>query len=284
MKKILSFIAFALAIGVQAQTKDSIDAAQFAVIYDYSVNTLDDEGEAVCDSIQLVVQVGQTVTKSQPLMQYIKEKGKDIEGDGWKTSMAMEHKEALVHMPTVWINYPEGEILSRDIIFPHTFEGHEPIPQMEWNLTDDTLTISGYLCHRAEMTFRGVRWEAWYTEEIPSSTGPWRLRGLPGIIVKAEGDAHRFVLAELRREATPITYTPSVDVERMEYSKLLKYRNQIFGSKQYAKNPYHHIGGNGTASINQYINNITVIGNKYIYANGLPFLQKAHVHQPLELK
>lgn len=284
MKKILSFIAFALTIGVQAQTKDSIDAAQFAVIYDYTINTLDDEGEAVCDSIQVVVQVGKSVTKSMPMSQYLKETTKDMGEVAWKSNVAREYRETLTHMPTVWINQPEGETTSRDAIFPGVFEGYEPTPQMDWVLTADTMHVSGYMCSRAEITFKGVKWSVWYTEEIPSSAGPWRLRGLPGIIVKAEGDAHRFVLAELRREATPITYTPSVDIERMEYSKLLKYRNQIFGSKQYAKNPYHHIGGNGTASINQYINNITVIGNNYIYANGLPFLQKAHVHQPLELK
>ena len=65
MKELLASIAFALTIGVQAQTKDSIDTAQFAVVYDYTVDTFDDEGTSVCDSIQLVVQVGQTVTKSQ---------------------------------------------------------------------------------------------------------------------------------------------------------------------------------------------------------------------------
>ncbi|MBQ2002402.1 MAG: hypothetical protein II240_03795, partial [Bacteroidaceae bacterium] len=81
MKELLASIAFALTVGVQAQTKDSIDTAQFAVVYDYTVDTFDDEGTSVCDSIQMVVQVGQTVTKSQPLMQYMKEKGKDIEDD-----------------------------------------------------------------------------------------------------------------------------------------------------------------------------------------------------------
>ena len=63
MKKILSFIAFALAIGVQAQTKDSIDTAQFAVVYDYKIKTTDARGNEATDSMQLATLVGTRVTK-----------------------------------------------------------------------------------------------------------------------------------------------------------------------------------------------------------------------------
>lgn len=283
MKTILTTLALALTVSAQAQTKDSIDTAQYAVIYDYTVNTLNEEGTPVCDSMQVVVQVGKTMTKSLPMTQYMKEARKGREDDNWKATMAMEFAEALIHMPTVWTNYPEGKTSVREIIFPHKFEGHEATPEMEWTLKEDTMSISGYLCHRAETTFRGVSWDVWYTEEIASSAGPWRLHGLPGIIMKATGDAHTFVLSELCNETLPITYSPNVDFERMKYDKLLKYRNEVYGSKQYPKNPYHHIGMNGgNVNINQYINNITVIGNEYILANDQPFLQKAHVHQPLE--
>lgn len=127
---------------------------------------------------------------------------------------------------------------------------------------------------------------AWYTEEVPSSVGPWRLRGLPGIIVKATGNTHTFTLTELRNETTAITYAPNIKVERMKYPKLLKYRSQVFGSKQYPKNPHHHLPANTDMDIEQ----VTVIKNEsgdggYILVNGsFHMLQKAHVHQPLEKK
>lgn len=281
MKKILLATALALTVSVQAQTKDSIDAAQFAAIYDYTVRTQDDEGKDVCDSIQVAVQVGQRVTKSMPMSHY--PTGTESDGN-WRERVAMSHNETLTHMPTVWTNHPEGETTVREVIFPQEFEGYEPTPSLDWTLTDDTLTINGYLCSRAEVIFRGTRWTAWYTQEVPSSVGPWRLRGLPGIIVKATGNAHTFTLTELRHENSAITYAPDIKVERMKYPKLLKYRNQVFGNKQYPKNPCHHIPGD----IAEYIEQLTVIKNEsgdggYILVNGsFHMLQKAHVHQPLE--
>ena len=287
MKLLTTLFALALAVSVQAQTKDSIDTAQFAVVYDYTVNTLDDEGAAVCDSIQVVVQAGQRITKCMPMSRYQTETGSDV---NFRKRVAAAHTETLTHMPTVWINHPEGETTVRDVIFPHQFEGYESTPQWKWNLTTDTLRISGYLCQRAEATHRGVRWTAWYTEEVPSSVGPWRLRGLPGLIVKATADAHTFTLAELRREATAITYTPSIKIERMKYNKLVKYRNEVFGSKFYPKYPMHHIAGLSSDfnDFRPYIEQLTVVtndnGGGYILANNLPMLQKAHVYQPLEKK
>ena len=288
MKKIFLSLALALAVSVQAQTKDSIDTAQFAAIYDYTVRTQDDEGTDVCDSIQVVVQVGQRVTKCMPMSRYQAEteNTREMPKDEWKNLIATGHQEALTHMPTVWINHPEGETTVRDAIFPKEFEGYEPTPSLAWTLTADTLNINGYRCSRAEVTFRGVRWTAWYTEEVPSSVGPWRLRGLPGLIVKATGDAHTFTLTELRREASAITYASDVKIERMKYPKLLKYRNEVFGSKQYPKNPAHHLPTNTDMGIE----NVFVIKNEsgdggYILVNDhIHMLQKAHVHQPLEKK
>lgn len=282
MRILMILLAFALTIGVQAQTKDSIDAAQFAVIYDYTINTLDDEGEAVCDSIQVVVQVGKRVTKSMPMSQYLKETTKDMGEVAWKSNVAREYRETLTHMPTVWINQPEGETTSRDAIFPGVFEGYEPTPQMDWILTSDTMHISGYVCSRAEITFKDVKWNVWYTEEVPSSAGPWRLRGLPGLIVKAEGNAHTFTLAELRQESTPITYASSVEIERMKHGKWVKYRKSILGSRLYPKNPVHHID-----DVSKYLHTVYVIkegSNNHVLANNMYLLQKAHVYQPLELK
>ena len=288
MKKIILLFALALAVSVQAQTNDSIDTAQFAAIYDYTVRTQDDEGTDVCDSIQVVVQVGQRVTKCMPMSRYQAEteNTREMPKDEWKNLIATGHQEALTHMPTVWTNYPEGETTVRDAIFPKEFEGYEPTPSLAWTLTADTLSINGYRCSRAEVTFRGVRWTAWYTEEVPSSVGPWRLRGLPGLIVEATGDAHTFTLTELRREASAITYASDVKIERMKYPKLLKYRNEVFGSKQYPKNPAHHLPTNTDMGIE----NVFVIKNEsgdggYILVNDhIHMLQKAHVHQPLEKK
>ena len=276
MKRQIITIIIAL-VAVCGGAQEAIDTAQFVAVYDYECRTQDAEGTPVTDRMQLAVQVGRTVTKSMPLSAY--QRTDEITS----ADAAMEFQEAMLHMPTVWTGYPEGQTTVREFIFPHDYEGYEPTPDIAWTLTDNTLTISGYYCQTATCKFRGVAWTVCYTEEIPSSAGSWRLRGLPGLIVKAESEAHTFCLTELRKEASSITapeHRP--DVQRMKYAKLLKHRNEIYGNRQYAKNPTYYVPDLGGS-----INNMDVLnhdGQQLVFANGRPLLTKAHVYQPLELK
>ena len=273
----LLYIILYIALAATASAQEAIDTAQFVAVYDYECRTQDAEGTPVTDRMQLAVQVGRTVTKSMPLSAY--QRTDEITS----ADAAMEFQEAMLHMPTVWTGYPEGQTTVREFIFPHDYEGYEPTPDIAWTLTDNTLTIGGYYCQTATCKFRGVAWTVCYTEEIPSSAGPWRLRGLPGLIVKAESEAHTFCLTELRKEASSITapeHRP--DVQRMKYAKLLKHRNEIYGNRQYAKNPTYYVPDLGGS-----INNMDVLnhdGQQLVFANGRPLLTKAHVYQPLELK
>ena len=278
MQKILvTMMAFALTIAAQAQT-ETVDTAQFVAVYDYECRTQNDEAASITDRMQLVVQVGRTVTKSMPFSAY------PFTDNDSKADVAAGFQEALMHMPTVWTGYPNGQTTVREFIFPHEYEGYEPTPDIAWTLSDDTLTVSGYLCQQATATHRGVEWHVWYTDEIPSSAGPWRLRGLPGLIIKAESEAHTFCLTELRQEASPITAPEQrPDVQRMKYAKLLKHRNEIYGNRQYAKNPMYYV-----PDLQGSITDMSVLnhnGQQLLLANGgHPLLTKAHVYQPLELE
>jgi len=278
MKKImLTIMALALTMAAQGQT-ETVDTALFVAVYDYECRTLNDEAASVTDRMQVVVQVGRTVTKSMPRSAY------PVYDDESKPDVAAGFQEALMHMPTVWTGLPAGQTTVREFIFPHEYEGYEPTPDLALILTDDTLTVSGYLCQQATITFRGVEWHVWYTEEIPSSAGPWRLRGLLGLIVKAESEAHTFCLAGLRQEASPITAPEqNPEVHRMKYAKLLKHKNEIYGNREYAKNPTYYV-----PNLNGSITDMTVLnhnGQQLLLANGgHPLLTKAHVYQPLELK
>jgi GLPGLI family protein len=274
MKRHFITIIIALA-AVCGGAQEAIDTAQFVAVYDYECRTQDDEGQDVTDKMQVVVQVGRTVVKSMPRSAY---RQSDESAD-----IAADYQEAYMHMPLVWIGHPSGKTTVREFIFPHEYEGYEPTPYTAWTLTDDTLTVSGYHCQQATATFREVEWHVWYTEEIPSSAGPWRLRGLPGMIVEAKSEAHTFCLAEVRQEASPITAPDqSPDVHRMKYAKLLKHKNEIYGNRQYAKNPAYYV-----PDLQRSISSMCVFqmnGQDLIYANDHPLLTKAHVYQPLEAK
>ena len=89
-KYLVTMMVFALTIGAQGQT-ETIDTARFMAVYDYQCRTMDDEGEPVVDSMEIVVQVGRTMTKSMPWSQSslrqrtFEEEGKVTRNFIWQT-------------------------------------------------------------------------------------------------------------------------------------------------------------------------------------------------------
>lgn len=61
----------------------------------------------------------------------------------------------------------------------------EPLGEIEWEISDSTKTVLGYECTMATTNYHGRHWTAWFTPEIPLQEGPWKLTGLPGLILEA---------------------------------------------------------------------------------------------------
>ena len=72
--------------------------------------------------------------------------------------------------------------------------------RMDWTLAEGEATVCGYACRKATTRFRGRDWTVWYTDGIPVDAGPWKLHGLPGLILKAEtpDSLLRFEAVQLR--------------------------------------------------------------------------------------
>lgn len=64
----------------------------------------------------------------------------------------------------------------------------EPALQIAWKITKDTTSFSGVHCQKATALFKGRNWIAWYAPELPFQSGPWKLNGLPGLIIEAYDD------------------------------------------------------------------------------------------------
>ena len=64
---------------------------------------------------------------------------------------------------------------------------------MQWKIEEDKRTIGGLECQKAVCDFRGRSYEAWFTLDIPIGNGPWKLGGLPGLILEAFDKEKRVV-------------------------------------------------------------------------------------------
>ena len=56
--------------------------------------------------------------------------------------------------------------------------------QWKWKLHQEIKKIGGFICQKATIKFRGRNYIAWFTNEIPVPFGPWKFKGLPGLILE----------------------------------------------------------------------------------------------------
>lgn len=126
---------------------------------------------------------------------------------------------------TLYKNYPEGKALVLENGGAEQYRIEESTMIPEWDIVgDSTKTILGYPCTLATTTFKGRQWRAWYTEEIPLDNGPWKLGGLPGLILSAQDSEAQFIFEAVGLQqlngSEPITYDKEADkYEAVTYSQ-----------------------------------------------------------------
>ena len=98
-------------------------------------------------------------------------------------------------------NYPAGRVTTTNEQFHVACRYNEATPSISWGMADSIRMILGHPCRMATADFRGRHWTAWFATDIPVSDGPWKLGGLPGLILEAydEGRQHVFTAVGLER-------------------------------------------------------------------------------------
>jgi len=122
------------------------------------------------------------------------------------------------------------------IIALSTYKYQETIEHPQWKFSDDTCTILSYFCQKATARFRGRDWTVWFTMDIPIDAGPWKLCGLPGLILKASDSRGHYIfecigIEQISQKKEPIIIRKAeyIDCTRTEYMKAQKqfYENYV---------------------------------------------------------
>ncbi len=141
----------------------------------------------------------------------------------------------------------------------------EPLAEMVWKVGDSVKTVLGYECVMAETDYHGRHWTVWFTLDIPIQDGPWKLCGLPGLILEAYESTgqHQFIATGIQssnQEIVPI-YNPK------KYDKMNR-KDMLRGMRQYLTN--------GATMVNAFISN-TPSGEKIEIKNEVNDAPDLHI-------
>ena len=101
-----------------------------------------------------------------------------------------------------YINLKNNEVVN----YLHYLDRHwlinRNLDQMQWEITNETKTIQGYLCQKATIDYhpnfgKGGPITAWFTTAIPFQFGPLGYAGLPGLIIQLEKDFYTIYIDEI---------------------------------------------------------------------------------------
>ena len=140
----------------------------------------------------------------------------------------------------VYKNYPEGSMTITDRIGSDRVIYEDNLNAQNWQITDSVKIVLGYECQQATCYFRGRQWTAWFTTNVPVSDGPWKLGGLPGLIMEAydTGKHYSFTMIGLEK----VTEEPIVFTEPS--SKKNKYKK--VARKEFLKARMHKLSNSAS--------------------------------------
>lgn len=95
---------------------------------------------------------------------------------------------------TQYFQYPaERKLFTKDVVMVNDYLIEGPMPVVNWKISNDTATFGGLHCQKATGHFKGRDYIVWFCPDLPVHTGPWKLNGLPGVIVDARDTKNEVV-------------------------------------------------------------------------------------------
>ncbi len=105
------------------------------------------------------------------------------------------------------------------------------LPKFKTEILDETKQILGYKCQKAIMEVYDKKVTVWFTTELPYSTGPWVLHGLPGLILSVDTGEFKFEALEIKKiepfEKTKFTFKKTVTYEGYKEENYNYYKKKI---------------------------------------------------------
>ena len=237
MEKMKSLVALTILayMGIECcYAQKKIDEVYLKCQYDYTYIQDTLSGKTAKD--WLVLQIGKNMSKcysyySMQVDSIFASPDRDVilrqqinAAIGSKTEWPHKRMKAYVYK-----NYPQGKMTVTDGLLMQDYIYEDTLYAQNWVIQDSSKLILGHECQKAVCHYRGHCWTAWFAMDIPITDGPWKLCGLPGLIMEAttEDNSHAFKLLGMEKVSKkPIvfskTYVGNNKFEKTTFEKFLK--------------------------------------------------------------
>lgn len=286
---ILLFSFFTCSI-IYSQISDSfnrylseISPSKYECIYDYITHQQDKNGDSIDVNRFTVLQIGETICKFEDYTAFQYDSVLYVDAPAEiKDNYAKQFVGVSNYFDSeIFQNIGENSMNFMECVGLNYYTYDEKFAPMDWHLEDDTITVCGYHCNKATTEYGGRKWIAWYTSELPISNGPWKLCGLPGLILQAHDseNIHNFTAFSFRKCNTPILRIKSSKIQKLKNREaFLDIKNKFVNDKN--TNILEKLGGNITSVIQSQIDS----PSKELIINGVVLHFHLDGYVPLELK
>jgi GLPGLI family protein len=79
----------------------------------------------------------------------------------------------------------QKKLVRKESLLINSYLIEEALPVIDWKISGDTASFGGMHCQKATAHFKGRDYTAWFCADMPFHAGPWKLNGLPGVILEA---------------------------------------------------------------------------------------------------
>lgn len=248
---------------------------EYECIYEYHVKNT----KGSSDATSTILQIGRNAAMFSDYTAFQKDSAiacKAPESDIQKFN-TQEMRNDMFFDQSVSQNVPKGKMTVYSVITPNYYSYTETASPINWSFAEEEDTICGYTCQKAMGEYGGRTWTVWYSTEIPVSFGPWKLCGLPGLVLAANDSEgiHQFKAITFRKSNMPMNMKPYANIVKTSREQFIKAKNK------FEENP---MGNIPTESISEMTIENYEDGGHSALVNGVVLRMRPNGYVPLELK
>jgi GLPGLI family protein len=146
-------------------------------------------------------------------------------------------------------NFTLDTLILRQFVMKKAYIIKDTLPKFDWIIRQESKKINNILCQKADLQYKGRKYEAWFTLSVPISDGPWKFHGLPGLILEIcdESKEVKFLFDNIEISSEFSTNPPPFKGEKVnnqqELQKIIEDEDKKIIEKIESSMPKGYTGG-----------------------------------------